>query len=288
MTIDQLRYVCAVVEYGSFSEASVAMHITQSALSKQVAKLEKELNVTLFNRSHRSVTLTAAGNIFYEDAVKILEQHRSMMTHMQEYKQHEASTIEIAMLPIVAQYDLAKKLRQFSHQYPNIKLRLIELEERDFMEQDIWSSYDCYILRDYHASLPEFHHILLYQDILAAIVSRQHPLSRKDTLTMEDLKEEKLLLPPTYTSMSRIAMQALQQVDMTENIIHRGRLETLLSMAAENSGIALAMKKSLTPFQQDRIKIIPLDPPILGDIRFYYHKHHKKKESIQQLLQALK
>lgn len=288
MTIDQLRYVCAVVGNGSFSKASVEMHITQSALSKQIARLEKELNITLFDRSHRQVQLSVMGKIFYEHALILLEDHEALMNDLYQQKQQSDHTLNIALLPIVSQYDLAKKLQEFSNRYPNIQLHLHELEERDFMIHDVWKDYDCYILRDYHVRQPLFHNVLLYQDVLVAIISQQHPLAMKQELTLQDLAQEHLLLPPDYTSMSRIALQALDKAGIAPHILQHGRLETILSMAVENTGIALAMKKSLTLFQQDRIRILPISPAIIGDIRFYYPKQHEKKEIITLLLDSLK
>lgn len=61
MQIEQLRYFCMIVEQKTFSEAAFLLHISQSSLSKQVMKLEQELDTVLFNRSRRQVSLTKEG-----------------------------------------------------------------------------------------------------------------------------------------------------------------------------------------------------------------------------------
>lgn len=288
MTIEQLQYVCAIVSTGSFSNAADIMHITQSALSKQVARLESELDLNLFDRSHRKVKLTRAGELFYQDAQTIIKQHGDMMQHLEHYRQKEKKTIHIAMLPIVSQYDLAKKIKAFTKTHPDIDLHMHELEEKDMLETISHQPYDCYIVRDIDQPWHDMECIRLYQDILVAVVSLQHPLANNKVISLQELKKEKLLLSPCNTSMSRIALQAFAQQKIQPDILHHGRLETIISMAIENSGIALVMKKSLTIFQQDHFRILPFQETISGDICFCYGKHHEKQDMIELLLSYLK
>ena len=68
MTFEQLSYFIAIVENDTFFDAACEMNISQSSLSKQIMKLEKELDLTLFDRTTRSATLTQAGEFFYNEA----------------------------------------------------------------------------------------------------------------------------------------------------------------------------------------------------------------------------
>ncbi|WP_211288195.1 LysR family transcriptional regulator [Mumia flava] len=68
MDLQQLRYVIAIAETGSFTRAAQQCHVVQSALSHQVAKLEREIGARLFDRTSRRVLLTAAGEAFLPDA----------------------------------------------------------------------------------------------------------------------------------------------------------------------------------------------------------------------------
>lgn len=94
MTIEQLQYFCAVCQYQTFSKAALEMNITQSALSKQIAKLEQELDVLLFDRSHRQVTLTTYGQALFQDISDIVSKHQELYNHLQKIKQIENNTIK--------------------------------------------------------------------------------------------------------------------------------------------------------------------------------------------------
>ena len=72
MEIRELKYFVAVAKSKSFSKAADALHITQPTLSKVVKSLEKQLDITLFHRSARKSELTDAGEVVYEQAIKIL------------------------------------------------------------------------------------------------------------------------------------------------------------------------------------------------------------------------
>lgn len=100
MTIEQLQYFYAISEHKTFSLAALEMNITQSALSKQIAKLEQELGVFLFDRSRRQITLTNEGQQLLKDTKILLKDYEKMLEHLETIKEDKHNTIKIAMLPI--------------------------------------------------------------------------------------------------------------------------------------------------------------------------------------------
>ena len=72
MQFRHLRYFAKIVEAGSFSRAAALIHIAQPALSKQIAELEDEFGVTLLHRSARGITPTVAGEVLYQEALKLM------------------------------------------------------------------------------------------------------------------------------------------------------------------------------------------------------------------------
>ncbi len=287
MTIEQLQYFYAVSVHKTFSLAAIEMNITQSALSKQIAKLEEELGLLLFDRSHRQITLTHEGQLLLKDVKVILKDHEKMLDHLHSIKDKQHNTIKIAMLPIFSHYDLAHKLNEFTQKHPHIHLIIDEIEERDLHHKLDYHDYDIYILRGHYKELDSFGHILLYEDNLVAAVSKQHPLSHLQQLSIAQLKDEKLLLPPLYTSISNLAIEACHQAGFDPIINRHGRMETILSGASENNGIALLMKKSLHIFHLNQVKILPFIENIHGDIQLYYSLNSQHRDAIEKFVQTL-
>lgn len=80
-------------------DAAEEIHISQSNLSKQIIKLEKELELTLFDRSKRSARLTEAGKAFYQEALLLYSQYEQSLSRLSSYKEISASQFRIGTLP---------------------------------------------------------------------------------------------------------------------------------------------------------------------------------------------
>lgn len=115
------------------------------------------------------------------------------------------------MLPIFSHYDLAHKLNDLSQKYPHIHLIIDEIEERDLHHKLDYHDYDIYILRGHYEELDSFGHILLYEDSLVAAVSKQHPLSHLQQLSIAQLKDENCYCHLFIQSISNLAIEACHQ-----------------------------------------------------------------------------
>lgn len=187
------------------------------------------------------------------------------------------------MLPI----DLSKKMKIFSQKNPDIHLQIDEIEERDIEHHFLENQYHIYILRGIYKQLSHYSHITLYKDSMICVLSREHPLSKKHMLSLDDLKSEELLLPPQYTTITKLAIQSCLDHGFVPHIKKYGRIETILSSVCENEGIALLMKKSLHIFHLKNVKIIELKETIYGDTYLYYPSN-QQNNAIQKFVDFMK
>ena len=147
MTFEQLEYFIAVSEENTFFDAAEKLHISQSSLSKQIMKLEKELGVTLLDRSRRSASLSEAGQAFYREALVLHRQYIHSLSRMEQYKTSNHQTLRLGTLPILTQYHLTSPLKDFAGQRPDILLSIKEVEEPDLMRGLSENNYDVVIAR---------------------------------------------------------------------------------------------------------------------------------------------
>ena len=87
MTIAQIKYFLAILEYSNFSNAAEEMYISQSSLSKQIKSLENELGITLFARSNNKVSLSPGGKLFYKYAKIISENYENLRREISALKE---------------------------------------------------------------------------------------------------------------------------------------------------------------------------------------------------------
>lgn len=138
MTFDQIQYFIAIAECNTYFDAAEELNISQSALSKQIIKLEKELGVALLDRSRRKASLPRRRDL-YQDALALRRQYEIMNRHMKKYQifTGNKNELRVGTLPILTQYGLTAHFRQFTESHPDIHLILDEVEENDLKK-------DCY------------------------------------------------------------------------------------------------------------------------------------------------
>lgn len=124
MELRQLEYFVAVAAEMSFSRAATRAHVVQSALSTSVAKLERELEVQLFDRSRQQISLTAAGERFRSHALDVLHTARAAAESVQEFRGTLSGTVEFGSLIAFGPLDVAAALGQFHRENPHVRLRL--------------------------------------------------------------------------------------------------------------------------------------------------------------------
>ena len=171
MDIQQLKYYRELCRVKNFTEAGFACSLSQSALSKQIRRLEKELNVTLIRRNTRKFELTEEGEIFLEYAGQALERYGKMLEDI-----HSKKEIHIGSMTVLSPYHFAKVLAAFHEQHPDIDLVLDE-HPADQIVAHI-DEYDFAILRTLLITDTERYCMLpLYDDYLCAVVYSSHPLA---------------------------------------------------------------------------------------------------------------
>ena len=128
MNIAQYKYFVTVCDCGSYSQAADQLYTTQSTVSKKIIHLEEELNVTLFDRSHRQISLTPQGEIVYKYAKMLLHTQDELLQELNTYDSGRIGQIRIASIPVFSNYNLLDVVSDFQKKYPNIQVQIQEME----------------------------------------------------------------------------------------------------------------------------------------------------------------
>ena len=134
MNFNQLRYFVAIVKHGSFWSAALEEYISQSSLSKQIKALETELGVVLFNRTGNKITLTEAGQCFYDYALQLLETKNEMHQELMAFEDTPIEEVKFASIPIVSSYKISTLLSEFQKVNKNrrqvVNYNILEEEQK--------------------------------------------------------------------------------------------------------------------------------------------------------------
>ena len=258
MTFDQIDAFLAAVRSDTFFDAAESLHTTQSTLSKQIMKLERELDVPLFDRSGRSAVLTEAGRIFYEEAQVLSAQYHRALDRMQEVRMSEKLSLRLGTLPILSQYRLTGILKEFSSARPDIRLSIEESEEYDLLPGLEQGRFDLILIRDLFLNHPDITFCPLAEDRLVAVLPKDHPLAFRETVSLHDLASEPLILMHPYTAIYQLCMNLFQNAGIRPDIIRTARMESILSAVAFHDGISLFAEENFNLFRHDSLVSVPL------------------------------
>ena len=287
MTFEQLEYFLAAARAETFFDAAESLHITQSALSKQIMKLEKELNVRLFDRSRRSAVLTDAGREFLKEAGDLFHRYRAMRKRMQAFEDVSERTLRIGTLPFLSQYGLTGLFKDFSVAHPEIRLLLEEVEEIDLLSGFSSGRYDLIIARSHMCDESHFRFLLLDEDRLAAMLPAGHPLAWRKSVSLSDLAGEPFLLMHPYTSLYQLCMKLFHDAGITPHVLRTARLESIISAVALGEGVSLFAEKNFNLFRHESVVSVPIVPSPTLSVGVIYKDGEVSAEG-ERFLESLK
>ena len=125
MDWDKLKIFHAVAEAGSFTSATVVLNISQSAISRQIQSLEEDLNVKLFERHARGLTLTENGEYLYKTAHEVISKLKDVETSLGDQKNKPSGKLTITTVRSFGTHWLTPRIQEFMNLHPEIEVELI-------------------------------------------------------------------------------------------------------------------------------------------------------------------
>ncbi len=192
MNIQKYISFVKAVEYGSFTKAAEALNYTQSGISRMISDLETEWGVSLLERGRTGVTLTSDGLKLLPQLKRICNEHKILITQIEELHDMQSGMIRIGTFSSVATHWLPNMIKIFKKDYPQIDFELLL---GDYTEIESWileGRVDFGFLR-----LPtktELETIFLEQDRLLVVIPKSHPLANCDKFPINDLLNSPFML----------------------------------------------------------------------------------------------
>lgn len=260
MNLRYVKYFLAVAEHQGFTKAAAALYVSQPALSQQVKLLEESLGVQLFDRSGRNTRLTDAGEVYLQyvqSAFKMLDEGKRAIHDVENLSR---GSLRIAVTPTFTSYLIGPLIAEFYSSYPQITLHIQEISQEKIEALLLNDEIDIGIAFEAGVS-NEIESIALLNENLAVVMSKQHPLAKRSTLTFSDLAQEVLILLNSSFATRKQIDHAFREVGLYPNIqletssisaileiIQRIPLATILPAAISNKNnnlvsIALATKQ---------------------------------------------
>jgi LysR family transcriptional regulator, transcriptional activator of the cysJI operon len=178
MQIETLKVFCDLADSGSFSQAAVRNHITQSAVSQQVKSLEQRFDARLLARQGKRVTVTDSGRTLYEAGREILARFQQLTSDLKSFGQEIGGSVRVASIYSVGLYEMSPAIKRFLKAYPTVNLHVEYSSLARVYEDCIKGIVDLGIVA-YPRPRRGLEVIPLSADRLIMICSSEHPFAQR-------------------------------------------------------------------------------------------------------------
>ena len=194
MLLRQIEYLQAVVECGSFHLAAQQCHVSQSAISQQIKKLEDELGVTLLDRHNRSFTLTAAGEHFYHKSLIIYGDIKQMIRETKRIADHDQAVLKLGYYKGYHGNEFSEAVALFSEKYPTVEIQIIAGSHDELYKGMENGTIDLALNDQRRAFSDAYNNVILCESQMYVEISSRNPLSKLSHLEISDLKNTPCIL----------------------------------------------------------------------------------------------
>jgi DNA-binding transcriptional LysR family regulator len=238
MELNQLETFLAVAEEKSFSRAAVRLLRTQPAVSQVIRKLEASVGETLFDRTARDGSLTAAGVLLRDYALRLLALRREATSALGELKSLERGRLQLAANEYTCMY-LLRVIDQFRREFPQIGVTVHRMLASHIPDELNLRTFELGVTT-FRPDLTQFRSIAVYGDSLAFVVSPGHRLAKAKRVSINDLGTENFIAHNVTSPLRIKVIEAFQRYRTPLNMgIELPTMEAIKRFVAMGNGVAL-------------------------------------------------
>jgi DNA-binding transcriptional LysR family regulator len=254
-----LRYFLEVAKTGSIAAASTQLHVAASAISRQIANLEAELDCVLFERRPRGMVLSPAGELLAGHARRVLDQSEQVAADIQQLKGLSRGLIRIAAADGFALDLIPEAIATFHTRHPGIRFEVQVMPPKQVTQVIVAGDADLGVT---FALTPTNLVALLYDGSVEMVVvmAPDHPLAGRPTVGLAELKAFPLALLPFDTTTRTVFDAACRAEGLViEPALTANRVTALLPFVRRTKGVTLMSALSVqTPMRFGELACIPL------------------------------
>jgi len=267
LSVVRLRVLREVAQHGSISAAAEALSYTQSAVSQQIAVLEREAGMKLLERRPRGVRLTAAGQTLVEHAERILARLQAAEAELSAIAGLRGGHLRMASFPTAGATLMPVAIATFRASYPEVTLTLAEGEPQEIAARLKAGEFDLALLFEFagETSLQQdMTRVELLEDPMYLALPGDHALAARKRLHLEDLAAEAWIQTSSSSPCARHVVDCCRAAGFEPNVAFESDdYQTVQGLVAAGVGVALIPELALSIVRQDIVtRALSPSPPV--------------------------
>lgn len=270
MNSQMIKCFNAVCQTRNFTKAAEQLYISQSSLSKCLKALEDEVGCQLIYRNRTPVSLTSAGVVFAKYANKLTRTHNDMLAELLPYRSNVEQRLRVSAIPLVLDYAAVRAITTFQAEHTKMKIDYFECDQKRALQALDDNTADVSIVRTDMLNLSLYDYTVIYEEELAVVCSTLSPISRKETVSLSELKDEPFITYDDSSALYSFVVSTCESKGFIPSIVNTSsRVNIVLGMISESDCVSLLpidLAKNLKA--NFPVSIIRLSDPIISKIAF--------------------
>lgn len=288
----RLRVLHAVAGHGSLAAAAQALHLTPSAVSQQMAKLEREAGCVLAERQGRRLRLTDEGRVLATHADRILAAVAAASADLDERRGRVLGDVTIGAFPTAARGLVPAVLRLCAQRHPDLRIRLLEVEPYQSMARVVSGDLDLAIAQDWvnlPVAVPER---LASTDIgldnADIALPAGHPMADRESVALLDLAAEPWIASTVGTICHDWLTTTFRRAGHEPLVAHQAaEFPTQLALVAAGLGVAVVPRLAADSVP-DGVVLVPVRPALFRRVFAVWRAEAGRRPAIRAVVDALK
>ncbi|MEU7085633.1 LysR family transcriptional regulator [Streptomyces achromogenes] len=292
LNLERLRTLDALARHGSVSAAADALHVTTSAVSQQLGKLEREVGQRLLAKNGRGVRLTDAGRLLSEHAARILSQVELAESDLEAHRGQVVGELRLSAFPTAARGLFPAALGALRTEHPGLRVRSSELEPEQGIAGVVRGDLDLAVVLDwYNKPMPVPDGLVkapLLDDPADVAMSARHRLADRDEVDLTEFAEDEWITWCEGEFCHEWLLFTLRSKGVEPIVGHRaGETHTQLGLVAAGLGVCIAPRLGRQPVP-DGVVFVPLTQRVRRHVYVIWRADADRRPSIRAAVEALR
>ncbi|WP_031486483.1 LysR family transcriptional regulator [Streptomyces bicolor] len=292
LNLERLRTLDALARHGSVSGAAEGLHVTTSAVSQQMSKLEREVGQQLLAKNGRGVRLTDAGRLLAEHAARILSQVELAQSALEAQRGQVVGELRLAAFPTALRGLFPMALAALRGDHPALRLQSRELEPERGIDAVLRGDVDLAVVLDwYNKPLPMPEGLAkasILEDRVEIAMPEGHPLAGRREVDLEDFADDEWVAWPEGEFCHEWLLYTLRTKGIEPRIAHRaGEHHTQLALVAAGLGVCVAPRLGRDPLPSG-VRTVPVRHRVHRYVYAVWRADADRRPSIRAAVEALR
>jgi len=258
----QIKYFIEVARREHVTDAAQALHVAQSAVSRQIFKLESELGVDLFIRKGRNVKLTSIGKIFLDHMEKALNVIDDAKQVVKEYTDPKRGTIHVGFSSSLATYILPTAISAFRKEYPDVNFELNQRSYYGLKDAVHKGDVNIALIAPVPTNEEKTDGTILFTERIVALLPIGHPYAQEQSLNLNQLRDDTFVLFPQGFVLRDMIEKDCQRMGFKPNVSFEGEdIDAIKGLVSAGLGVTIIPEITLVDNLPRSTVAVPLTEP---------------------------